>query len=78
VEKRTRRGKMFYGCDRYPECKFALWQRPVATPCRACGAPFMVYRETKATGPHLYCSRCKAVASLESEGEISEAAGSGG
>ncbi len=78
VEKRTRRGKMFYGCDRYPECKFALWQRPVATPCRACGAPFMVYRETKAAGPHYYCNRCKAVASIEAEGEISEAAESSG
>jgi DNA topoisomerase-1 len=78
VEKRTRRGKMFYGCDRYPDCKFALWQRPVPTPCRACGAPFMVYRETKAAGPHLTCSKCKAVAALESESETPEATGSGG
>ncbi len=67
VEKRSRRGKMFYGCDRYPDCKFALWQKPVPTPCIACGAPFMVYRETKATGPHYYCSRCKAVAAIEAE-----------
>jgi DNA topoisomerase-1 len=80
VEKRTRRGKMFYGCDRYPECKFALWQRPVPTPCRACGAPFMVYKETKATGPHLFCAKCKAVAALENESneELPEAMESGG
>ena len=84
VEKRTRRGKMFYGCDRYPECKFALWQKPVPTPCRACGAPFMVYRETKAAGPHLTCSKCKAVAAIENESnessdsELPEAMESGG
>ncbi len=78
VEKRTRRGKMFYGCDRYPDCKFALWQRPVPTPCRACGAPFMVFRETKAHGPHHYCSRCKAVAAIETdETELPEAMESG-
>jgi DNA topoisomerase-1 len=80
VEKRSRRGKMFYGCDRYPDCKFALWQRPVPTPCIACGVPFMVYRETKAAGPHYYCSRCKAVAAIEAEtteSELKEAMESG-
>jgi DNA topoisomerase-1 len=29
VEKRTRRGKFFYGCSNYPDCDFATWQRPV-------------------------------------------------
>jgi DNA topoisomerase-1 len=28
-ERRSRRGKIFYGCDRYPECKFASWNRPI-------------------------------------------------
>ena len=78
VEKRTRRGKMFYGCNRYPDCKFALWQRPVPNPCRACGAPFMVFRETRAAGPHLICTKCKAVAAIENEPEMPEAMESGG
>ncbi len=37
VEKRTRRGRLFYSCSRYPECEFATWQRPVPEPCPKCG-----------------------------------------
>ncbi len=38
VEKKTRRGKMFYSCNRYPACKFALWDKPVSETCPQCGA----------------------------------------
>ncbi len=41
AEKRSRRGKVFYGCSRYPECDYALWDRPLPTPCPQCGAPFL-------------------------------------
>jgi len=44
VERRSRRGKAYYACSRYPSCKFILWQRPVAEPCPACGAPFVLER----------------------------------
>jgi DNA topoisomerase-1 len=42
VEKRTRRGRTFYGCINYQDddpdsCKFAVWKRPLAQPCPACG-----------------------------------------
>jgi DNA topoisomerase-1 len=37
VEKRTRRGRLFYSCSRYPECEFATWQKPVPEPCPRCG-----------------------------------------
>ena len=59
VEKRSRRGKIFYGCDRYPDCDFAVWDRPVARPCPACKSPFLVEKETKTHGPHLYCPECR-------------------
>jgi DNA topoisomerase-1 len=65
VEKRSRRGKLFYGCNRYPDCTFALWQRPVPKTCDGCGNPFMVYKETKAKGPHLACPKCKATAEID-------------
>lgn len=35
VEKRTRRGKTFYGCSNYPNCKYASWQKPAAEPAAA-------------------------------------------
>lgn len=36
VEKKTRRGKVFYGCDQYPNCDFALWHKPVGKTCPKC------------------------------------------
>jgi DNA topoisomerase-1 len=37
VEKKSKKGRIFYSCNRYPDCKFALWDRPVKTPCPKCG-----------------------------------------
>lgn len=56
AEKRSRRGKVFYGCARYPECKFSLWQKPVPEACPQCGNPYLVYKQLKA-GPVLACPK---------------------
>jgi DNA topoisomerase-1 len=45
--RRSRRGKVFYGCSAYPACKFVLWQRPVPEPCPKCGAPFTTERAAR-------------------------------
>ncbi|HEY8496800.1 MAG TPA: type I DNA topoisomerase [Limnochordales bacterium] len=37
VERRSRRGRVFYGCSRYPDCRFTSWQRPSPYPCPRCG-----------------------------------------
>ena len=42
VERRSKKGRTFYGCERYPDCDFVAWNKPVATPCLRCGSPFMV------------------------------------
>jgi DNA topoisomerase-1 len=47
AQRRSRRGRTFYGCSAYPACKFVLWQRPVPEPCPQCGAPFLTERTTK-------------------------------
>lgn len=47
VEKRTRKGKVFYGCGNYPQCKFATWYRPVEKKCPSCGSPAMAEKRTK-------------------------------
>ncbi len=36
VEKRTKRGKVFYGCSSYPKCDFATWHKPIDDPCPVC------------------------------------------
>ncbi len=42
VERKARKGKMrgkvFYGCNRYPECDFTLWDKPVGRTCPKCGS----------------------------------------
>ncbi len=53
--RRSKRGRIFYGCTRYPSCTFALWDKPVPQPCPECAAPFVLERTTKKDGPHLKC-----------------------
>jgi len=56
VERKSRRGKVFYGCVNYPDCDFTLWNRPVAEQCPDCGAPFLVEKITKRHGRQLVCN----------------------
>jgi DNA topoisomerase-1 len=42
VERRSKKGRAFFGCERYPACDFVSWNKPVATPCPRCGSPYMV------------------------------------
>jgi len=55
MEKRSRSGKTFFSCSRYPQCKFATWDRPVAEPCPRCNAPFVVEKTTKRSGTVRRC-----------------------
>ncbi|HRY52307.1 MAG TPA: type I DNA topoisomerase [Candidatus Portnoybacteria bacterium] len=41
VAKRTKRGKIFYGCSRYPDCDFALWDKPTGQKCPKCSSPLV-------------------------------------
>jgi DNA topoisomerase-1 len=56
VERKSRRGKVFYGCANYPKCDFTLWNKPVAEPCPKCGRPFLTEKITKRHGRQLICS----------------------
>jgi DNA topoisomerase I len=47
AERRSKRGKPYYACTNYPDCRFVIWQRPVPTPCPKCGAPFLVERRAR-------------------------------
>ena len=48
VERRSKKGKTFYGCERWPECKFVAWGKPIAEKCPECGSPYMVEKWLKA------------------------------
>jgi len=58
VEKRSKRGRTFFGCNRYPDCDFATWNRPVPAPCPDCGG-LVVEKATKAKGSFQQCTVCK-------------------
>lgn len=62
IEKSSKRGKLFYGCNKYPACKFASWTKPVAMKCPQCGSPALL--ETK-SGDKLTCPRCKTAIDTE-------------
>jgi len=53
VERRSKRGRTFYGCGNYPKCDFVLWARPLPQPCPSCGAIITAERDNKAK-----CTSC--------------------
>jgi DNA topoisomerase I len=69
VERKSRRGKAFYGCSNYPDCDFVLWNKPLPDPCPMCNAPFTVVKTTKRSGTVRFCNNedCKFKESLETE-----------
>lgn len=55
LEKTSRRGRKFYGCERYPECEFVSWEMPVREKCPRCGG-YMVYKRGKKGEAYYLCA----------------------
>ena len=55
TEKKSRFGKIFYSCNRYPKCKYAVWDPPVAEACPKCAHPLTVNKTTKRDGTFRRC-----------------------
>jgi DNA topoisomerase I len=66
VERRSKRGRTFYGCNRYPECDFVAWGKPIPEKCPECGSSYLVEKWLKA-GPVAQCPNpeCKYKHPLE-------------
>ncbi|HSS18599.1 MAG TPA: type I DNA topoisomerase [Pyrinomonadaceae bacterium] len=56
VVKKSKRGKVFYGCSAYPGCDRVYWDKPVAEACPNCKAPFLLEKTTKKQGTFRYCA----------------------
>jgi len=54
VKRRSKKGRTFYGCNRYPDCEFVSWQRPTGERCPECGT-YLVERRSK-RGTYLLCA----------------------
>ena len=53
IEKKSHRGKVFYGCNNYPKCKTAYWDKPTGETCPECGGAVLEKNGKK------YCNDCK-------------------
>ena len=52
IEKKTKKGRVFYGCDHYPECDFVSWDEPIQEKCPKCGKTLL---KKKGKKPKIYC-----------------------
>jgi DNA topoisomerase-1 len=82
TEKRSKRGKVFFGCSNYQKtnCDFVSWDRPVPQPCPKCGAKFLLQKVSK-TGTRVYCNDREGCGYTMDAGEVGEepaASGEGG
>jgi DNA topoisomerase-1 len=57
TEKKSRYCKIFYSCNRYPDCKFAAWDPPVNESCPKCAFPILVEKVTKRDGTYRKCAK---------------------
>ena len=57
LKRKSRYGKVFYSCARYPDCKYAVWNLPLAQPCPSCGWPILTVKTTKRKGTERVCPR---------------------
>ena len=53
MEKTSRKNRKFYGCERYPECDFVSWEKPVTEKCPVCGSYMVEKRGRKGEVWHL-------------------------
>ena len=68
VERKTRKGKIFYGCANYPQCDFTSWKKPVKQKCPSCSG-LMVIKNKK----ELQCINCGEIISIQVS-DVEEAA----
>ncbi len=55
LERKSRRGKTFFSCDKYPTCEYAIWNKPLAEACPTCHWPILTVKTTKRSGTQKVC-----------------------
>ena len=57
VERRSKKGKLFWSCSNFPECKFASWYKPIPKKCPKCGADFLFEKHSKGGDIIFFCHK---------------------
>ena len=65
VERKSKYGKIFFGCNKYPDCDFVLWNEPTGDVCPQCGS--LIIKKTTKNGEKLECSNRSCGYKMESE-----------
>ena len=70
AERRSKRGKTFYGCNKYPDCDFVAWSKPLSEACPQCGSTYLLEKFLKsghfAECPNKECKYRKELEPVES------------
>ncbi|MGX2031103.1 type I DNA topoisomerase [Methylocaldum gracile] len=69
IKRKSRFGKLFFSCNTYPSCTYAVWNPPVAEPCPNCGCPILTLKVTKRRGTEKVCPRKECGYAAPYEGE---------
>jgi len=71
MQRKSRKGKIFYSCSTYPKCDYAVWNEPIAEPCPSCGWPVLTLKTTKRRGTEKVCPQpdCKFSEQVDAEAE---------
>jgi DNA topoisomerase-1 len=69
VERTSKKGKIFYACNQYPNCRFVMWNEPIAGTCPECGTPVLEAKHPKRSDAFIKCRKkgCKYTRPLSSE-----------
>jgi DNA topoisomerase-1 len=69
TERKSKKGRFFYGCNQYPQCDFVSWERPYKTPCPKCGSMCVVKGSKQ--NKDIICLKegCGYTAKLDEQGE---------
>lgn len=57
IERKSKKNRIFYGCNRYPDCDYVSWDKPVERPCPKCGEHALVEKKLK-KGVQVQCTNC--------------------
>lgn len=58
IKRKSKRGRVFYGCSEYPACDFVLWNQPVDKKCPVCGS-IMIVKHYKKGPDKIFCSNAE-------------------
>ncbi|MBR0026196.1 MAG: topoisomerase DNA-binding C4 zinc finger domain-containing protein, partial [Clostridia bacterium] len=54
IKRKSKRGKAFYGCEKYPDCDFVSWDKPAKDPCPKCGQ--LMVQKIGQNGSYVTCT----------------------